>query len=190
MRRWSNTKGLEVLGLTEKIPVLSNGIVETDDTGKANGILRESAQNIVWDNVGVPSLEDLKNRIADACLDAASKGITALQTDDFEAFTGDTADLIMRAYIELAAEGKLPVRVYQQCLLRTPEKLRGFLDKGYKTGSEYGFYKIGPLKLLNDGSLGARDGISERTLQGCSGDKRRPAVRSGKPYRNDPSWSQ
>lgn len=151
-----NTKALEVLGLTEKIPALSNGIVEADDTGRANGILRESAQNIVWENIGVPDLEDLKHRIADACLDAAAKGITALQTDDFEAFTGDTVDLIMQAYMELAAEGNLPVRIYQQCLLRTPEKLRAFLDKGYKTGCEYGFYKIGPLKLLNDGSLGAR----------------------------------
>ena len=151
-----NTKALEILGLMKEVPQLSNGIVEMDADGKANGILRESAQNIVWDNIGVPSLEDLKNRIADACTDAASMGITALQTDDFETFTGDTIDLIIRAYKELAKEGRLPIRIYQQCLLRTPEKLQSFLDKGYKTGIEFGFYKIGPLKLLNDGSLGAR----------------------------------
>jgi predicted amidohydrolase YtcJ len=151
-----NTKALELLDLTRNIPELGNGIVETDRSGKANGILRESAQNLVWNSVGVPELEDLKQRISGACCDAAAAGITALQTDDFETFTGDTAELIIRAYRELAAEEKLPVRIYQQCLLRTPEKLKAFLDKGYKTGREFGTYKIGPLKLLNDGSLGAR----------------------------------
>ena len=151
-----NTKALELLGLTEDIPVFTNGIIEVDGTGKANGIMRESAQNIIWNNIGVPSLEDLKSRIVDACHDAASVGITALQTDDFETFAGDTRDLIIKAYKELAAEGTLPIRIYQQCLLRTPETLQTFLDRGYRTGDEFGFYKIGPLKLLNDGSLGAR----------------------------------
>lgn len=164
-----NSKALEILGLTQNIPMLSNGIVEVDGTGSANGILRESAQNIVWNSIGVPGLEDLKDRIVDACKDAVTVGITALQTDDFETFTGDTIELIITAYKELAEEGKLPIRIYQQCLLRTPEKLRAFLDKGYKTGDEFGFYKIGPLKLLNDGSLGARTAFLS------------------KPYRDDPN---
>ncbi|HML36763.1 MAG TPA: amidohydrolase, partial [Bacillota bacterium] len=151
-----NTKALEILELAGAIPEAFRGIVETDEMGKANGILKESAQNIIWNKIGIPGIEDLKSRIIDACMDVASKGITALQTDDFEAFTGDAADLIIRAYRELAKEGSLPVRIYQQCLLRTPEKLQAFLAKGYKTGDEYGFYKIGPLKLVNDGSLGAR----------------------------------
>ena len=151
-----NTKALDVLGLTKDIPLFTNGTVEVDSTGKANGIMRESAQNIIWNSIGVPSLEDLKSRIVKACNDAASVGITALQTDDFETFAGDTRDLIIQAYKDLAAEGTLPIRIYQQCLLRTPENLRAFLDKGYRTGDEFGLYKIGPLKLLNDGSLGAR----------------------------------
>ncbi|QIB68929.1 amidohydrolase [Aminipila butyrica] len=166
-----NSKALEVLGLEKDIPILSNGIVEVDKHGKANGILRESAQNIIWNRMGVPDIEDLKDRIEDACLDAASKGITAIQTDDFETFTGDTMDLVIRAYKELVSEERLPIRIYQQCLLRTPEKLQGFLDKGYKTGYEFGFYKIGPLKLLNDGSLGAR------------------TAHLRKPYWDDPSTS-
>lgn len=151
-----NTKALELLGLTKDIPLFTNGTVEVDSMGKANGIMRESAQNIIWNTIGVPTLEDLKSRIVNACNDAASVGITALQTDDFETFAGDTRDLIIQAYKELAAEGDLPIRIYQQCLLRTPESLQSFLDKGYKTGDEFGLYKIGPLKLLNDGSLGAR----------------------------------
>lgn len=151
-----NSKALELLGLTKHIPVLSNGAVEIDDLGEANGILRENAQNFVWDYIGVPSLNELKDMIVDACMDAAAVGITALQSDDFEAFAGNTSDLIIQAYKELAEEGRLPIRIYQQCLLRTPESLQEFLDKGYKTGDEFGFYKIGPLKLLNDGSLGAR----------------------------------
>ncbi|HMM70306.1 MAG TPA: amidohydrolase family protein, partial [Gudongella oleilytica] len=36
-----------------------------------------------------------------------------------------------------------------------PERLVTFLEKGYKTGQGDSFYRIGPLKLLTDGSLGA-----------------------------------
>lgn len=151
-----NTKGLEVLGLLDNVPVLSNGIVELGKDGKPNGILRESAQNFIWSSIGAPDLKEIKSRIVDACNDALASGFTAMQTDDFEAFMGDTMDVIMTAYKELAEEGKLPIRIYQQCLLRTPESLKKFMDKGYKTGDEFGFYKIGPLKILSDGSLGAR----------------------------------
>ena len=50
----------------------------------------------------------------------------------------------------------LNIRVYEQCLLPQEDKLKHFFTKGYKTGWGDEKFKIGPLKLLVDGSLGAR----------------------------------
>lgn len=36
------------------------------------------------------------------------------------------------------------------------DKLKTFLEKGYKTGDGSNFFRIGPLKLVADGTLGAR----------------------------------
>ncbi len=157
-----NSKALEILGLDKNIPILTNGIVCVDENGEANGILLESAQNIVSKYLGIPGLDKIKDMILDACMDVAAAGITSIHTDDFEAFSENTSDLIIQAYQELAREGKLPIRIYQQCMFKKPEYLKEFLMKGYKTGNEYGFYKIGPLKLLNDGSLGARTAFLSR----------------------------
>lgn len=151
-----NTKGLELLGITKDMPHREKDFFEYDEEGNPNGILREKAQKLLWDSMGEPSLEEIKGRITDACIDALKQGITAIYTDDFEAFSRNSSEIIMKAYAELAREKKLPIRICQQCLLRTPEALQNFLNQGYKTGVEEGFYKIGPLKLVNDGSLGAR----------------------------------
>ena len=50
----------------------------------------------------------------------------------------------------------MTVRVYEQSQFTTVEGLQAFLDAGYVTGVGSDVFRIGPLKLLGDGSLGAR----------------------------------
>lgn len=61
----------------------------------------------------------------------------------------------MEAYRELAEADRLPMRVYQQCNLGSVENLEAFLEKGHGTGDTCGNYRLGPLKIIADGSLGA-----------------------------------
>jgi len=89
-------------------------------------------------------------------------GLTSIQTDDFGAIKGDFKD-ILDAYFELDRENKLPVKVSLQLLLSSIEKLEAFLKLGLKTGDGGEFLKIGPLKLLTDGSLGSRT-AAQRTV--------------------------
>jgi predicted amidohydrolase YtcJ len=49
--------------------------------------------------------------------------------------------------------------VTEQCLLPDLKSLTRFLDAGYKTGWGDELFRIGPLKLLVDGSLGARTAL-------------------------------
>ena len=57
---------------------------------------------------------------------------------------------------ELDAEGRMTVRVYEQSQFTTLDGLKAFVEKGYNTGWGNHWFKIGPLKMLGDGSPGAR----------------------------------
>ncbi len=138
----ANTPALELAGMLGSNP---------------DGILREDEQNTLEEALPPLTLEQVKDMITDAAQDVIAKGITEVQTDDlplmYKELYGKT---IIDAFSELDKEGKLPIRVYEQCNLPSMERLRAFLDDGYMTGASTGNFTIGPLKLLGDGALGAR----------------------------------
>lgn len=151
-----NSKALELMGITKNTSQIHGGHFDIDEAGESLGIFRENALKLIYEQIPEPGLEDIKQMILDASAFALQQGITSVQTDDFEALPVKDFEIIIRAYQELQTSGKLPIRVYEQCLLPTVEKLERFLDLGYCTGQGDEFFKIGPLKLLCDGSLGAR----------------------------------
>ena len=85
-----------------------------------------------------------------------SFGVTSSQTDDFVVFHGLDYHEVIAAYKELEAEGKMTVRIYEQNHFTDIEGLKGFVEEGHYTGEGSEFFKFGPLKMLGDGSLGAR----------------------------------
>lgn len=135
-----NSRALELCGLSEAC---------------ADGIVRELEQDAVSDAMPLPDAEALKALILSAAEDLAAKGITEIQTDDFAVLPGDCGETVMQAYRELAEADRLPMRVYQQCNLGSVENLEAFLEKGHGTGDTCGNYRLGPLKIIADGSLGA-----------------------------------
>lgn len=134
-----NTKALEAAGLLEQCP---------------DGIVREQEQNAISQAEPLPDLEELKELILDGADKASEAGITEVHTDDFTVLPGTCGQLIMQAYRELSEAGLLNVRIYEQCNLETLPELKQFLAAGHRTGDDYGFFRIGPLKIIADGSLG------------------------------------
>jgi predicted amidohydrolase YtcJ len=63
---------------------------------------------------------------------------------------------VNEAFRELEAAGELTVRIYEQANFTRVDALREFIEKGNVTGSGTEFFRIGPLKMLGDGALGAR----------------------------------
>lgn len=151
-----NSKAIELANINRNTPQIEGGKFDIDETGAPVGIFRENAVKMIYSIIPSPSIIEIKEMILKATNCALSKGITSIQTDDFMALPGISFESIIRAYTELKNSGKLKTRIYQQCLLPSLDKLENFISKGY--GTNYGdeFYKIGPLKLLGDGSLGAR----------------------------------
>ena len=151
-----NSKALELASINKNTLQVEGGQFDIDKNGEPNGIFRENALNLIYNKIPKPDKEDIKNMILKACKSLNSYGVTSAQTDDFIVFPGLDYEIIIDAYKELASEGKLTVKIYEQAQLAQKEELENFLAKGYTTGVGDNYFKIGPLKLLGDGSLGAR----------------------------------
>ncbi len=150
-----NTKALERMGLNERSEGAGT-LMDIGPDGKLNGVLREGAAFLWQDYMENLTPKDYIDGLPGACRDLLSYGITTVHTDDFSNFPGDAGETVMGAYRSLAAEGKLPVHIIQQCIFWDCESLRQFLAAGHKTGQAWGRYALGPMKLLLDGSLGGR----------------------------------
>ena len=151
-----NSKALEMIGLTGEVPYVEGGRVEVFENGVPNGVFRENAMDLVYSKLPVFSVEDVKEMIIEAMHALNTFGVTSSQTDDLPVFNNVPAEVILQAYKELNAEGKMTVRVNQQAQFLNLEGLKKFIADGYNTGWGDEWFRIGPLKMLGDGSLGAR----------------------------------
>ncbi|WP_053956548.1 amidohydrolase [Inediibacterium massiliense] len=143
---------------TYAINMLKNryGKIDNENIDWELGIFKESALEMLYGMIDIPSVEDIEKMLMDASLDLIKCGITSVQTDDFDAMPDRDFKKVLKAYEGLIQKDKLPIRVYEQCLLPRKEQLTEFLNLGYHTGYGNEKFRIGPLKLLLDGSLGAR----------------------------------
>lgn len=123
------------------------------------GLFMEDALYLVYNLIPKPTIDDLKNIIVRTCNELLSYGITSVQSDDLCAIPNTEFETVLEAYNELLAEKKLPLRIYEQCLLGDTSEFNAFVNDGYRTGDGNNNFKIGPLKLLLDGALGGRTAL-------------------------------
>ncbi|MCQ1531533.1 amidohydrolase [Lutispora saccharofermentans] len=150
-----NSRALDSIGINKDNNKIENGIFDIDENGIPTGICRESAMKYVYAQLPAVTKDTIKKYIEIASKYLLSRGITSAQTDDFM-LPGVKWQDVIDAYTEMNDEGKLSIRIYEQCLLPSVEELKVFTNKGYRTGKGNEHFKIGPLKILADGNLGTR----------------------------------
>ena len=150
-----NSKALEILGINADTPQVEGGSIVME-AGEPNGIFFDNAMDLVLRAIPDPNKEEIKDMLRAACGYLSSYGITSCQSDDYCVFQNLSWQVVNDAYRELEEAGELTVRVYEQANLTTVEAIQDFLAAGNKTGIGTDRFKIGPLKLLGDGALGAR----------------------------------
>ena len=150
-----NSKALELLGITKETPEIPGGEIVLHD-GVPNGILLDNAMDLVYAAIPAPTKEELKDMLRAGCKMLNSYGITSCQSDDYCVFQNVPWQVIHEAYGELAEAGELTVRVYEQANFTNLSSLCAFLEVGNITGTGTDRFRIGPLKMLGDGALGAR----------------------------------
>jgi len=156
-----NSKALELLKITDETPQVSGGEIVMEN-GVPNGVFLDNAMDMVYSAIPAPDKEDIKNMIRAACKGLNSYGVTSSQSDDYCVFTNLPWQAVNEAYSELETAGELTVRVYEQANFTNVSDLSEFVGAGNKTGKGTDYFKIGPLKMLGDGALGAHTAFLSR----------------------------
>jgi len=143
----ANTKALELAGITKETRSPLGAQIDKDPrTSEPTGILREeAAMNLVWGKVPEPSEEETTDICSLACQKAVEAGLTSVHWLVNE-------PIEIRILQKLKAQGKLPLRAY---IVIPVEYLPCLRDAGMSTGFGDHVTKIGSIKILADGSLGA-----------------------------------
>ena len=130
---------------------VKEGNAEVDEQSRFTGLLKG---NVAISEV-TPLLrkDQIVETLENAFKDCLACGLTSVQTDDC---TAAELEDVLEIYSGLDKSGELPVRINAQLRLPSIELFRKFLEKGLKTGDGSRFFSIGPLKLVADGTLGAR----------------------------------
>ena len=152
---WANSAALRAAGITRNTPDPIGGRIGRDEHGEPNGLLLESAMDLLASAIPAPS----PSSVAEA-LDAAQKalwrvGITAVHDYDGAAcFT---------ALQMLQAAERLRLRVVKSIPL---ENLGHAIAVGLRSGFGNDFLRIGPVKLFADGALGPRTAAMLQPYEG------------------------
>lgn len=150
-----NSRVLELAGITASTPSPAGGAIGMEN-GQPDGRLYDNAIDLLTPFIPLPDREELKDMIRLACRTLNAYGVTSAQTDDYCVFRAVPWETVNEAYRELEASGELTVRVYEQANFTSLPELRRFVEAGNRSGEGSLLFKIGPLKMLGDGALGAR----------------------------------
>ena len=156
-----NSKALELLGITGQTPQMEGGRIILEQ-GEPNGVLLDNAMELVLEKIPLPDKSEIKAMLRCASRELNRRGITSCHSDDYSAFQNLPWETVNEAYREMEADGELTVRVYEQANFTTAQALRAFIDAGNCTGVGSEMFRIGPLKMLGDGALGARTAFLSR----------------------------
>ena len=125
--------------------------------GTLCGVFRGNACNLVKSQIPDFTRDQLLAMLRSAMDYAASVGLTSVQSNDVGTSTED-AGLAFSLLREIYAAGSAPIRYRHQVCFHDLASFRESLLRGeYSRRSQYdGYLTLGPLKLFQDGSLGAR----------------------------------
>ncbi len=140
----ANGLALRAAGITRDTPDPAGGTIVRDASGEPTGILKDNAQELMARAIPEPSRE-MNLRAAKAALrEAARFGVTTIQDNS-------SADALP-TYQELRARGELTARLY---VWRYAELLEPLRRSGVRTGLGDDWIRLGAIKILADGSMGA-----------------------------------
>ena len=147
----ANTAALKIASVTPATKNPQGGDIVRNDSGEANGILRETAQSVVASFIPPPTPEKHREAIEAALEDIARSGVTSAQ--DFSGDDGESSRANFKILEQLEREGKLTVRISEWLPFNEPvESLKQMRDSHPRTDP---MLHTGMLKAFMDGSLGS-----------------------------------
>lgn len=120
-----------------------------------DGILREGEQDAVWRLIPTPTVPEMIAGLTALQHTLFAKGITSVQSDDFGSMDHRDIAAFLTGMCHASDSGNLRLRYAEQALLGDLEGMRAFFAQSLHTVRGQHFH-IACMKLLTDGSLGAR----------------------------------
>lgn len=151
-----NSAGLKAMGITKETAGKYGKLVELLPDGEPNGVIKESLLDHVKSIISTLNMQILKEVLVKAQNEAFAQGLTSVQSDDIGYMPNSDYDMLFTALKELDESGDLNIRIGEQCLLTDTSIAENFFSKDYHYGYGSDKYRVACLKILSDGSLGAR----------------------------------
>ena len=161
----ANTAAFERAGFVQRriVEVPEGGAVPVDSEGRAVGVLQETARSLIHDHIPEKSAEEVARLVARGSDELLRRGITSITEPGIGApehigmsrfdlagfqLARDRGDLCVRATVMpyITTLHPLDAAVVDGYRLQT-------LDLGLRSGMGDEFLRIGPTKVLTDGSL-------------------------------------
>lgn len=157
---WVNSQALQEAGITDQTPDPSGGRIGRYHDGHPNGILYESAMQLVKDIIPEPSLETVIRAIGDTQETLWRMGITGVH--DFD------RKRCFSALQVLKKRGVLKLRVLKSIPL---EGLPHAVELGLRSGFGDDYLRVGSIKIFADGALGPRTAAMINPYENESGNR-------------------
>jgi predicted amidohydrolase YtcJ len=142
----ANSAALQAAGITAKSTPPEGGAIDHDAQGQPTGIIRESAQGLIFSKVPRPTTAQRRRAAELALANAARSGVTSAQDNsDWEQFL---------VYEELEREGKLTLRISEW--LRFKDSVELLKEHRAHHPADDPMLHTTMLKGFMDGSLGSR----------------------------------
>ena len=139
----ANSMALRLAEVTTTTPQPENGVIELDEDGELNGVIRER-QDIVSRLIPEPTNEDVRDSLIGILNEQFSFGITS-----FTHATGSIESYPEWEYIYGMHRGSLP-RASIQVRWEGPDAMSTF---GKKSGDGDEYLRVGPIKIFVDGGF-------------------------------------
>jgi predicted amidohydrolase YtcJ len=150
---WVNSKALALAGIDASTPDPEGGQIIRDRSGEPSGVLVDNAMDLVFEAIGVASLEAVEADIVRGLEAAAATGLTSVHD------AGVSAQEI-QAYRNLQTAGRLPIRVYPMLSVLDPDNDPLLAEGPFR--SEDGMLHVRSVKISADGALGSRGAALHR----------------------------
>lgn len=146
---WVNARALEAAGIGPHTRDPPGGRIERGPRGEPAGVLVDAAQELVRAVIPAPSAPEIEEELLAGLAELPALGLTAVH----DAGVGPGA---LAVYRRLAAEGRLPLRVYAMIDGEgSVEALRATCDRE-RAAPAAGLLEVRAVKLFADGALGSR----------------------------------
>ncbi len=149
-----NSKALQVAGIHEQTPHPQGGVIERAEDGRLNGILKDSAQDLMTPCLPTYTIERLKRCLKKGIESCYKLGLTGAHTEDLNYY--GSFHHTYEAFKQVIEDEQFRFRTH---LLIHHEVIDEWNEAGYRYLSGSEFVEFGPMKIFVDGSLGGRTAL-------------------------------